>query len=231
MDNRCLSVVMPVYNEKNTVSEIIQKVLKLDILKELIVVDDGSTDDTREILRGFAPDSKLKIIYHHKNRGKGAAVRTGLEYVTGEIFAIQDADLEYEPEELKELIMPIKKGFADAVYGSRLSGGKPQRMYLFWHKAGNRIITLIANILYNTTLSDIETCYKVIRADIIKNIRLHSRGFSIEPEITAKLLKRHLRIYEMPISYYGRTYEEGKKITWRQGISAIFTLLWYRIFE
>jgi len=223
---------MPVYNEKNTVLEIIDKVLKLDILSELVVVDDGSTDGTKELLekRNFGP--KVRKIFHEKNLGKGAALQTGFKEATGEIVAIQDADLEYEPEEFMELIGPIEKGVADVVYGSRLSGGKPQRVYMFWHKVGNNFLTFLTNILYNSTISDIETCYKVFKREAIQDINIKSKGFSVEPEITAKLLrKKHLRIYEMPISYYGRTYREGKKITWRQGFSAIATLFWYRLFN
>ena len=232
MEKQCLSVVMPVYNEKNTVLKIIEKVLKLDVLKELIVVDDGSTDGTREVLekKEFAPN--VKKLFHDKNKGKGAALRTAFRHVTGEVVTVQDADLEYDPEELKGLIDPIQRGLADVVYGSRLSGGKPQRVYMFWHKVGNSVITLFANMLYNSTLTDIETCYKVFRRGVIKAIDIKSNGFSVEPEITAKILKRKdLRVYEAPISYYGRTYREGKKITWRQGFSAIAALLWYRFFD
>lgn len=232
MEHESLSIVMPVYNEKDTVLKIIDKVLKLDILKELVVVDDSSRDGTKELLAKAELGPKVKKLFHEKNMGKGAALRTGFKEVTGDVVTVQDADLEYEPEEFKDLIGPIKKGVADVVYGSRLSGGKPQRVYMFWHKIGNNLITLLANILYNSTLTDVETCYKVFKKDVIKAINIKSNGFSVEPEITAKLLKKKdLRIYEMPISYYGRTYREGKKITWRQGFSAIATLLWYRIFN
>lgn len=232
MEHRCLSIVMPVYNEKQTILAIIDKVLKLDMLKELIIVDDGSTDGTRELLKKEKLDGRAKTIFHEKNLGKGAALKTGFKEITGDIATVQDADLEYDPGEFKELIEPIRKGVADVVYGSRLSGGKPQRVYMFWHKIGNGIITCLANILYNSTLSDIETCYKAFRKDIIKDINIKSRGFSVEPEITAKILKRrHLRVYEIPISYYGRTYQEGKKITWKQGFSAIAALFWYRFFN
>ena len=223
---------MPVYNEKDTVLNIIDKVLKLDELKELVVVDDGSTDGTRELLKKTTFGPKIKKLFHERNFGKGRSLAAGFKEITGEIAAVQDADLEYEPEELKDLIEPIKRGVADVVYGSRLFGGKPQRVYMFWHKLGNSVITLTANILYNSTLSDIETCYKAFRKDVIKSIDIKSRGFSVEPEITAKILKnRNLRVYEMPISYYGRTYREGKKITWRDGFSALATLLYYRFFD
>jgi len=232
MNKEFLTLVMPVYNEKRTLKEIVKKVLELDILKELIIVDDGSTDGTRELIKSSDFGPKVKKLFHGKNTGKGSALSTGFKNAAGEIIAVQDADLEYDPEEFKELTRPILRGVADVVYGSRLSGGKPQRVYMFWHKLGNSAITLTANILYNSTLTDLETCYKAFKRDVIKGIDIKSKGFSVEPEITAKILKKkHLRIYEIPISYYGRTYEEGKKITWRQGISAIATLFWYRFFD
>ena len=229
MEHECLSVVMPVYNENNTILKIIDKVLALDMLKELIIVDDGSGDGTKELLREKDFGPKVKKFFHEKNLGKGRALRTGFKEATGPVVTVQDADLEYNPDEFKDLIEPIRKGLADCVYGSRLSGGKPQRVYMFWHKMGNGFITLLANILYNSTLSDIETCYKVFKKEVIKEIDIKSRGFSVEPEITAKILKKkNLRVYEMPISYYGRTYREGKKITWRDGIEALFYLIKYR---
>jgi glycosyltransferase involved in cell wall biosynthesis len=231
MEERKISVVMPVYNEKETVLKIIDKVLSLDALKELIIVDDGSTDGTKELLDAQQFDQRVKRVFHGKNLGKGAALKTGFNRARGEIIAVQDADLEYDPNEFKDLIGPIEKGVADVVYGSRLSGGRPQRVYMFWHKLGNQLITFTANLLYNSTLTDIETCYKVFRKEAIKDISVKSKGFSVEPELTAKFLKRNLRIYEMPISYYGRTYAEGKKITWRHGFAAIWALLWYRFFE
>jgi len=232
MDKTCLSVIMPVYNEKGTVLKIIRKVLELDIVKELIVVDDCSTDGTAGLIKNGEFGPRVKKLFHEKNLGKGAALRTGFKKASGDIVAVQDADLEYEPGELRELAKPIQNGIADAVYGSRLSGGKPQRVYMFWHKLGNGILTLLTNVLYNSTLSDMETCYKVFRKDLLDGITIKSNGFSVEPEITAKILKKKgVRVYEIPISYYGRTYEEGKKITWRHGFSAIFTLLWYRIFN
>ena len=223
---------MPVYNEKNTIKEIVGRVSELDLVKELIIVDDGSSDGTKEFLKEKEFGPKVKKFFHEKNLGKGAALRTGFKEATAEIVAVQDADLEYDPSEFKELIAPIKRGVADVVYGSRLSGGRAQRVYMFWHKVGNSVITLTTNILYNSTLTDIETCYKVFKRDVIKDIVIKSRGFAVEPEITAKILKKkNLRIYEMPISYYGRTYKEGKKITWREGFGAIATLLWYRFFN
>ena len=228
-----LSIVVPVYNEKNTVLKIIEKVKALDVEKEIIIVDDCSTDGTLELLKeqldGKYPE--VRIFYHVSNQGKGAALRTGFQHVSGDIITIQDADLEYEPEELKDLIKPITDGFADVVYGSRLSGGKPQRMYLFWHLAGNKFLTLITNLLYNTTISDMETCYKVMTKRVLDSLNLKSRSFNIEPEITAKIFKQHYRVYEMPISYYGRDYSEGKKICWQDGFSAMWTLIKYRFMD
>lgn len=224
-----LSVVMPVYNEKNTVLNIIGKVLKLDMVKELIVVDDYSTDGTRELLKDAGFDGRVKMFFHEKNSGKGAAIRTGFANVSGDVVVIQDADLEYDPNEFIEMIKPIRDGVADVVYGSRLSGGKPQRVYLFWHKAGNNFLTFLTNFLYNSTLSDMETCYKMFRKEVIDKIKIKSNDFSVEPELTAKVLKnKNLRVYEMPISYYGRSYAEGKKISWKHGFGAIWALAKYR---
>ncbi len=230
MKQKILSVVMPVYNEKNTVLKIIDKVLLLDVVKELIIVDDGSTDGTKDILKSTALDRRVKVFFHEKNAGKGAALRTGFGNVSGEIVVIQDSDMEYDPNEFLEMMKPIEDGFADVVYGSRLSGGKPQRVYMFWHKMGNGLITFMMNLLFNSTLSDIETCYKMFRKEVIEGIRIRSNDFSVEPELTAKILKNKLlRIYEMPISYYGRSYAEGKKISWIDGFGAIATILRYRI--
>lgn len=232
MDTPILSVVMPVYNEKDTVTKIINKVLGLDMVKELIVVDDCSSDGTRELLKSLKPDNRLKIFYHDKNQGKGAAIRTGFQHISGEVAVIQDADLEYDPGEFAEMIKPIKEGMADVVYGSRLSGGKPQRVYLFWHRVGNGFLSFLTNLLYNSTLTDMETCYKMLRKAVIDNIKIRSNDFSVEPELTAKILKnKRLRVYEIPISYYGRNYAEGKKITWRHGFGAIWTLLKYRFVD
>lgn len=227
-----LSVVMPVYNEKNTVMKIIDKVLKLDMVKELVVVDDHSTDGTRELLKGAKFDGRVKLLLHDKNLGKGAAIRTGFKNVTQDVVVIQDADLEYDPNEFNEMIRPISDGVADVVYGSRLSGGKPQRVHLFWHRIGNDFLTFLTNLLYNTTLSDMETCYKMLKREVIAGIDIKSNDFSVEPELTAKILKnRSLRIYEMPISYYGRNYAEGKKINWTHGFGALWTLLKYRFVD
>ena len=227
-----LSVVMPVYNEKSTVLKIIDKVLGLGIVKEVIVVDDCSTDGTRELLKSTRLDARVKTLFHDVNMGKGAALRTGFKNISGEVAVIQDADLEYDPNEFLEMIKPIQAGLADVVYGSRLSGGKPQRVHLFWHRIGNDFLTFLTNILYNTTLSDMETCYKMFRSDVISKINIRSNDFSVEPELTAKILKnKGLRIYEMPISYYGRNYAEGKKINWTHGFGALWTLLKYRFMD
>jgi glycosyltransferase involved in cell wall biosynthesis len=229
MTEPVLSVVMPVYNERETVLAIIGKVLRLEIVRELVIVDDGSDDGTGELLRSTAFDGRVRIFFHDRNRGKGAALRTAFQMVTGAVVAIQDADLEYDPAEFNEMIRPIQDGVADVVFGSRLSGGKPQRVYMFWHRVGNGFLTFLTNLLYNTTLTDMETCYKMFRSEVIRQIHIRSDDFSVEPEITAKIFKnRRLRVYEMPISYYGRTYEEGKKISWKHGIGAVVALIRYR---
>ena len=229
-----LTILMPVYNEAQTLREIVARVeqVSLDgVRKELVIVDDGSTDGTREILQELARAGQHKIYYHGHNMGKGAALRTALTYATGEIILIQDADLEYDPREYAELIQPILEGRADVVYGSRLSGGKVARAFNFWHYVGNKMLTLATNILYNSILTDMETCYKVFRADVIKNIRIRSNRFDFEPEITAKVLRRRHKLYEMPISYYGRDFSEGKKITWRDGFAALWALVKYRFVD
>ena len=224
-----LSVVMPVFNERATIEEIIGRVQAVPIRTELIVVDDGSTDGTREILKELAAKTPFKLIFQPKNAGKGAALRRGFEEVTGDLVVIQDADLEYSPEEFPELIELICEGRADVVYGSRFLGR--HRVFLFTHYAGNRFLTLVTNILYNTMLSDMETCYKVMRTEVLRSMTLESDGFGIEPELTAKIFKRHYRVYEVPITYDGRGYEEGKKITWRDGFVALWVLLKYRFSE
>ncbi|MFH1753513.1 MAG: glycosyltransferase family 2 protein [Candidatus Omnitrophota bacterium] len=226
-----LSVVMPVYNEKYTILKVIDRVLKEDSVYEIIAVDDGSTDGTKDLLLGGGLDRRVKVLTHDKNMGKGAALRTGFAAASGDVTLVQDADCEYDPAEYNNLLGPILKGEADAVYGSRLSGGRPQRAYMFWHKLGNNAITLFANVLYNTTLSDIETGYKLIKTPLLKEIAIKSNGFGIEPEITAKLLKKRARVYEVPISYYGRTYAEGKKIFWYHGVEALWALLKYRFVD
>jgi glycosyltransferase involved in cell wall biosynthesis len=225
---------MPVYNEANTIHEIIKRIDAVDlgdVRKELIIVDDASKDGTREVLDDMRRVESHKVYFHAQNMGKGAALRTALTYATGDIIIIQDADLEYDPAEYAELIKPILKGRADVVYGSRLSGAKVARAFNFWHFIGNKMLTLITNVLYNSILSDMETCYKVFRADVIKNIQIKSNRFDFEPEITAKVLKRKHKLYEMPISYYGRDFSEGKKITWRDGFAAIWALIKYRFMD
>ena len=229
-----LSILMPVYNEASTLHEIIAKVEAVnlgDVRKELIIVDDGSKDGTRELLKDMAESSKHKIYFHGQNMGKGAALRTALHYAEGDIILIQDADLEYDPAEYVELVKPILEGRADVVYGSRLTGGKVSRAFNFWHYLGNKMLTFVTNILYNAILTDMETCYKVFRADVVKNIQIKSNKFDFEPEITAKILKRKYKLYEMPISYYGRDFDEGKKITWKDGFGAIWALVKYRFVD
>ncbi|HEX5080457.1 MAG TPA: glycosyltransferase family 2 protein [Blastocatellia bacterium] len=229
-----LSILMPVYNEANTINEIIKRVEEVDlgdVRKELIIVDDASKDGTREVLDDMRKVRPHKVYFHAQNMGKGAALRTALTYATGDIIIIQDADLEYDPAEYAELIKPILNGRADVVYGSRLSGGKVSRAFNFWHLVGNKMLTLVTNVFYNSILSDMETCYKVFRADVIKNLQIKSNRFDFEPEITAKVLKRKHKLYEMPISYYGRDFSEGKKITWRDGFAAIWALIKYRFMD
>ena len=226
-----LSVVMPVYNEKDTISQIIDRVLKETIVYELIIVDDCSSVGTREHLKKSKLDPKVKIFFHDKNMGKGAALRTGFAKVTGDVLIVQDADLEYDPVEYNNLIAPIERGDADVVYGTRLSGGRPQRVHMFWHKMGNTLITFVADVLYNTTLTDLETGYKMIKTEIMKDITIKSNGFGFEPEVTAKILKKKARLYEIPISYYGRTYDEGKKIFWYHGLEALWALVKYKFFD
>lgn len=227
-----LSILIPVYNEAKTIVEILDIVSRADcsgLERELVVVDDGSTDGTKEILAGLDGSKyQARIFFHEKNAGKGAALRTAQGHAEGDIILIQDADTEYSPEEYPALLKPILEGKADVVYGSRLCGGKVTRAFHFTHYLGNKFLSLLTNILYNSTLTDMETCYKVFRAEIFKKITIRSNRFEFEPEITAKVLKMGVRIYELPISYFGRDYSEGKKITWVDGFGAIWALVKYR---
>jgi glycosyltransferase involved in cell wall biosynthesis len=229
LTNPLLSVVMPAYNEQATIEEMVRRVLAVPLRIELIIVDDGSKDDTRDILARLSRELPIKVVLQPANGGKGAALRRGFQEVTGDLVIIQDADLEYSPEEFPELIALICEGRADVVYGSRFLGR--HRVFMFTHYAGNRFLTLVANVLYNTMLSDMETCYKVMRTEVLRSMTLESDGFGIEPELTAKIFKRHYRVYEVPITYDGRGYEEGKKITWRDGFVALWVLLKYRFSE
>ena len=223
-----VSFLVAVYNEESTVGEVLEQVNALPLDKQIVVVDDGSTDGTPAVLDAWR-DRPNVVVVRQENRGKGAAIRAAIEHADGEIAVIQDADGEYDPADVPALIDPILRGHADIVFGSRLQGGKPQRAYLFWHMVGNRALSLLTNILFNTTISDMETGYKAFRTEVLRSLDLRHDDFGIEPEITAKACKRKLRIYELPVAYYGRTYEEGKKITWRDGIKAIGVLLEVRL--
>jgi glycosyltransferase involved in cell wall biosynthesis len=222
-----LSVVMPVYNERETIDEIVSRVMAIPMRVELVVVDDCSTDGTRAHLGELQKQFGFTLLLQPHNQGKGAALRRGFAAVTGDIVAIQDADLEYSPEELPSLAQLIIEGRADVVYGSRFLG--QHRVFLFTHYLGNQLLTLITNVLYNTMLTDMETCYKVMRREVLDGLDLQSNGFGIEPEITAKIFKRHYRVYEVPITYDGRGYDEGKKITWKDGLVALWVLIRHRI--
>ncbi len=226
-----ISVVMPVYNEIGTIDEILTRVQAVAVEKEIVIVDDYSTDGTRERLKKIEQgDGNVKVFYHDHNQGKGAALRTGFKSATGDVVIIQDADLEYDPKEYPVLLEPILDGRADVVYGSRFLGG-PHRILFFWHYVGNKFLTLLSNALTNLNLTDMETCYKVFKREILKDMNLKSNRFGFEPEFTIKIAKKKLRIYEVPISYSGRTYAEGKKIGWKDGVKAIFSILWFRFFD
>jgi glycosyltransferase involved in cell wall biosynthesis len=224
-----LSVVVPAFNERDTIDEIVHRVLAIPLRIQLIIVDDASRDGTRERLQDLQRELGFTLVLQTENRGKGAALRAGFERVTGDIVVIQDADLEYSPEEYPALIELICQGRADVVYGSRFLGR--HRVFLFTHYMGNRLLTMITNVLYNTILTDMETCFKVMRTEVLRSMTLRSNGFGIEPELTAKIFKRRYRVYEVPITYDGRGYDEGKKITWRDGIVALWVLLKYRFSE
>ncbi len=230
-DGPLLSVIIPVYNEKATVEEILRRVLAAPFRKEVIVVDDGSTDGTADILSARIEGryGQVGILRHASNRGKGAAIRTAIPHCRGEFILIQDADLEYDPSDYQALLEPLLDGRADVVYGSRFLGGGAHRVHLFWHRVGNGLLTTLSNMLTNLNLTDMEVGYKVFRAEVLRSMKLRSNRFDIEPEITAKVARRRYRIYEVPISYSGRDYSEGKKVSWRDGVVALWTILRYRI--
>ena len=235
-----LSIIMPVFNEQTTIRAILDQVRRVDLTvethqgrqtldKEIVVIDDGSDDGTRVILEEEEQAGDLVVLLHSRNRGKGAAVRTGVERSSGDIIVIQDADLEYDPRDYPSLLRPILEERVKVVYGSRFLG--PRKAMLFWHMLGNKLLTLVTNVLYNAILSDMETCYKVLDGELARSLNLKSEGWGVDPEITAKVLKKGHRIFEVPISYYGREYHEGKKITWRDGLTVLWTLLKFRIVD
>ena len=224
-----LSILIPVYNEVKTVRQTIERVQATPYQKEIIVVDDGSMDGTREELKQF--DQDIKVLLHETNRGKGAAIQTALQHARGDIILIQDADMEYDPSDYPQLLEPIESGKADVVFGSRFLGGGSHRVLYFWHSLGNRFLTLLANMLNDLNMTDMETGYKVFTREVQKAIQIRSNRFGFEPEFTAKVARKRFRIYEVPISYYGRGYREGKKITWRDGFAALFWIFRYRFFD
>jgi glycosyltransferase involved in cell wall biosynthesis len=224
-----VSFLIPAFDERSTIIEVLDRIEALELDRQIIVVDDGSTDGTGELVRDWSEGKEGVLLLRQENTGKGAAIRAAIPHIDGDIAVIQDADMEYDPADVPELIAPIERGVADVVFGSRLSGGRPQRAYLFWHLVGNRILSLLTGVLYNTTISDMETGYKAFRSEVLRSLDLRQSDFSIEPEITAKVCKRKLRVYQLPISYYGRTYAEGKKITWRDGFKAVWVLVRVRL--
>ena len=226
-----LSVIIPVYNEVGTLEEILRRVRAVDIPKEIILVDDGSTDGSRDLLESLGQEEDVHVFFHPENRGKGAAIRTGIEQAQRDAGIIQDADLEYDPGEYPALLAPIADGKADVVYGSRFIGSGPHRVLYFWHMVGNQLLTLLSNMFTNLNLTDMETCYKMFRREVIQGIRIQENRFGFEPEITAKIARRNLRIYEIGVGYAGRTYDEGKKIGWRDGVRALWCILKYNVFD
>ncbi|HMA46590.1 MAG TPA: glycosyltransferase family 2 protein [Frankiaceae bacterium] len=224
-----VSVLVPAYNEGATVARVFERLAAVPLRLEIVAVDDGSKDDTGRILDDLAARGRIHTVVHHPvNRGKGAAIRTAIAAATGDVMVVQDADLEYDPAELPALLAPIADGRADAVYGSRFLGG-PHRVLLFWHSVGNRLLTLLSNMMTDLNLTDMETCYKMVRADLMRRLVLTSDRFGFEPELTARLARAHARIYELPISYAGRTYAEGKKINWRDGVAALWHILRFNL--
>ena len=224
-----ITFLIPAYNEARTIGEVLDRIAALGLDFEAVVVDDGSTDDTPDIVASHAQSSERVRLLRKPNGGKGSALRHGIPHCRGDIVVIQDADMEYDPGDVPALIDPIKRQAADVVYGSRLSGGRPQRAYMFWHLVGNRFLSLMTGLMFNTTITDMETGYKAFRGEVLKELYLTENHFGIEPEITGEICRRGLRIYEMPIAYYGRTYDEGKNITWRDGFRAIYVLMRTRI--
>jgi glycosyltransferase involved in cell wall biosynthesis len=227
-----LSIVIPVFNEFKTIKEIIERVHEVHLpqvaSREIVIVDDYSTDGTRDILAAYKDQNTIKVIYHDRNRGKGAALRTGIAHTTGDFVIIQDADLEYDPQEYPKLLMPLLAGKADVVYGSRFMGSESKRVLYYWHSVGNKFLTTLSNMFTNINLTDMETCYKVFRGEVIRSIRIEEDRFGFEPEVTSKVARMGCRIYEVGISYSGRTYAEGKKINWKDGVRAIWCILKYR---
>jgi glycosyltransferase involved in cell wall biosynthesis len=225
-----ISVIIPAYNEKNTIQEIVRRVQAMKMVDEIIIVDDGSTDGTRDLISNMDGKNNVRIILHEKNQGKGAAVRTGISAATGEVLIIQDADLEYDPREYPNLMKPIEEGMADVVYGSRFLGA-PHRAILFWNMVANKLLTLMTNILYNNILTDMETGYKLFKREVVADMKIHAKRFDFEPEFTAKILKKNVRVFEVPITFNPRDYNEGKKIKMRDAFEAVWTLIKYRFVD